>query len=249
MPDAAAVRPSTPTIRTPSALAQRAGLTELVAERVRPGGPCEVNAPVKIGCLVAGMIGGADSIDDMDLLRHGAMDALFSGVRGPSTLGPPALLYPGNVRHLRPAGPGAERAGRGHLDASVGAGDRRDRLRGGNAASARGTRQLRRRSHHQAREAGCTGTIMVRMDSAYYAAAVITAIRRAGAYFSVTAWMDAKVAAAIAATPEDAWTAIRYPRRSGMTSCAHGFPTPKSPRRSTRRSRRRRGRGRRPPPG
>ncbi len=33
------------------------------------------------------MIGGADSIDDMDLLRHGAMPALFGGVRAPSTLG------------------------------------------------------------------------------------------------------------------------------------------------------------------
>jgi hypothetical protein len=69
------------------ALAQRAGLTELVAEHVTPGGPCGVNAPVKVGCLVAGMIGGADSIDDLDLLRHGAMDALFGGIRAPSTLG------------------------------------------------------------------------------------------------------------------------------------------------------------------
>jgi hypothetical protein len=30
---------------------------------------------------------GADSIDDMDLLRHGAMPGLFSGLRAPSTLG------------------------------------------------------------------------------------------------------------------------------------------------------------------
>jgi hypothetical protein len=27
------------------------------------------------------MVAGADSIDDMDLLRHGGMDRLFSGVR------------------------------------------------------------------------------------------------------------------------------------------------------------------------
>jgi hypothetical protein len=33
------------------------------------------------------VIAGADSIDDMDLLRHGAMPALFGGVRAPSTLG------------------------------------------------------------------------------------------------------------------------------------------------------------------
>ena len=69
------------------ALAQRAGLGELVAEHVRPGRRCGVNAQVKVPCLVAGMIGGADSIDDMDLLRHGAMPALFGGVRAPSTLG------------------------------------------------------------------------------------------------------------------------------------------------------------------
>jgi len=37
--------------------------------------------------IVAGMIGGADSIVDQDLLRHGAAPALFGGVRAPSTLG------------------------------------------------------------------------------------------------------------------------------------------------------------------
>jgi hypothetical protein len=37
--------------------------------------------------LVGGMAAGADSIDDMDRLRHGAMGRLFSGVRAPSTLG------------------------------------------------------------------------------------------------------------------------------------------------------------------
>ena len=49
--------------------------------------PAGVNAHVKVPCLVAGMIAGADSIDDLDLLRHGAMSALFGGVRAPSTLG------------------------------------------------------------------------------------------------------------------------------------------------------------------
>ncbi len=37
--------------------------------------------------LVAGMLAGADSIDDMELLRHGAMDKVFDRVRAPSTLG------------------------------------------------------------------------------------------------------------------------------------------------------------------
>jgi Transposase DDE domain group 1 len=69
------------------ALAQRAGLDVLVAEHVRIDRGCGVNAHLKAGCLVAGMIAGADSIDDMDLLRHGAMPALFGGIRAPSTLG------------------------------------------------------------------------------------------------------------------------------------------------------------------
>ena len=69
------------------ALAERAGLGDLVAENVRPRGECGVNAQVKVACVVAGMIGGADSIDDLGLLRHGAMPALFGGVRAPSTLG------------------------------------------------------------------------------------------------------------------------------------------------------------------
>jgi hypothetical protein len=83
------------------ALAQRAGLAGLVAEHVRPGGPCGVNAELKIPCLVAGMAAGADSIDDMDLLRHGAMPDLFGGIRAPSTLGSHLRSFTwGNVRQL-----------------------------------------------------------------------------------------------------------------------------------------------------
>ncbi len=33
------------------------------------------------------MLAGADSIENLDLLRHGGMGRLFSGVRAPSTLG------------------------------------------------------------------------------------------------------------------------------------------------------------------
>jgi hypothetical protein len=69
------------------ALAQRAGLAALVDEHVRIGRPYGVNPQLKVPAIVAGMIGGTDSIDDLDLLRHGAMGALFGGVRAPSTLG------------------------------------------------------------------------------------------------------------------------------------------------------------------
>jgi hypothetical protein len=68
-------------------LAERAGLQEVVAEHVRIDKPGGSNADLKIRSLVAGMVCGADSIDDMTLLRHGAMERLFTGVRAPSTLG------------------------------------------------------------------------------------------------------------------------------------------------------------------
>src|SRR5450756_806962 len=83
------------------ALAERAGLGGLVAEHVRPGGECGVNAHLKVPALVA----GADSIDDMDVLRHGAMGTLFGDIRAPSTLGSHLRSFTwGNVSQLEKAG-------------------------------------------------------------------------------------------------------------------------------------------------
>ena len=248
------------------ALAQRAGLADLVAEHVTPGGECGVNAHLKVGCLVAGMAAGADSIDDMDMLRHGAMDVLFGGVRAPSTLGSHLRCYTwGNVAQLEKAGreflpelarqapllPGAgtlafididsmQKRVYGHRKQGARFGHTKiqgksllvrglnalaavistplsapviaaTRLRGGNAASARGAASLAVQAIGTARDCGCTGTVIVRMDSAYYNAAVIGAVRGQGARFSVTVPMNASIRAAIAAIGDDAWIAIRYP--------------------------------------
>ncbi len=54
------------------------------------------------------------------------------------------------------------------------------RLRGGNANTARGAASLLAEAIGAAREAGCTGIIVARMDSGYYNAAVIGACIRAG---------------------------------------------------------------------
>jgi DDE family transposase len=68
-------------------LARWAGLVELAdAHLTVPGGAGHA-AGAKVAALVAGMVAGADSIADMDLLRHGGMGRLFDGVRAPSTLG------------------------------------------------------------------------------------------------------------------------------------------------------------------
>ena len=85
------------------------------------------------------------------------------------------------------------------------------RLRGGNAASARGAASLAVQAIGTAREAGCTGTIVVRLDPAFYNAAVTGAVRRAGARFSITVPVNASIRAAIAAIGEGGWTAIKYP--------------------------------------
>lgn len=68
-------------------LAQRCGLGRLTAQRLTLAGAGGANPDAKVACLVAGMVAGADSIDDMDVLRHGGMGRLFAGVRAPSTLG------------------------------------------------------------------------------------------------------------------------------------------------------------------
>jgi hypothetical protein len=54
-----------------------------------PGGKNGAGAAVgaKVTSIVGGMAAGADSIDDLNVLRHGAMPAVFAGLRAPSTLG------------------------------------------------------------------------------------------------------------------------------------------------------------------
>ena len=68
-------------------LAQEAGLPDLVGERVRLGTSIGTNPAGKIAAIAAGMVAGADSIEDLDVLRHGGMGRLFGAVYAPSTLG------------------------------------------------------------------------------------------------------------------------------------------------------------------
>jgi hypothetical protein len=201
------------------ALAQRAGLGDLAAEHVRIGRPCGVNPHLKVPCLVAGMIAGADSIEDMGLLRHGAMPVLFGGVRAPSTLGSflrsftwgnvlqlgkVSRLVLGELARRAPVLPGRDvlafvdidsqqKRVYGHKKQGAGFGHTKiqgksllvrglnalaatistplgapviaaTRLRGGTANSARGAASFVAEAVGTARAAGCTGTIVVRMD-------------------------------------------------------------------------------------
>lgn len=242
---------------------ERAGL----AEHVRPADAKGVNAEVKVGCLVAGMLAGADSIEDMEVLRHGAVGELFGGVRAPSTLGTflraldwgtvrqvgrvnrlllaglaaqvPLLPGAGTLAFVdvdscqrRVYGPAKQGAAFGHtkiagrsllvrgLNALVGTLSTPQaapvvaatRLRGGNAGSARGAASFVAETLATARQAGATGTVVFRADSAFYSGSVVTACRRAGAHFSITTPLDQKILQTVTAIDDDAWTPIRYPR-------------------------------------
>ena len=84
-----------------SRLAQHARLAQLAHDRLSVPNDKGANAGLKVSALVAGMLAGADSIDDMNVLRHGGMGRLFEGTYAPSTLGSFLRAFTfGHVRQL-----------------------------------------------------------------------------------------------------------------------------------------------------
>lgn len=83
------------------ALAERAGLHQLIGGHVTVPGSAGANAAEKVTAVVAGVVAGADSFEDLDPLRHGTMDRVFRGLRAPTTLGTHLRAYRfGHVRQL-----------------------------------------------------------------------------------------------------------------------------------------------------
>lgn len=83
------------------ALAERAGLRDLADANLSV--PCDkgAKAGLKVASLVGRMVAGADSIDDMAILRHGGMGRLFVRMYAPSTLGSFLRAFTfGHVRQL-----------------------------------------------------------------------------------------------------------------------------------------------------
>ena len=85
------------------ALAQQTGLVRLLDEKVRITAPRiksgAANPAPKLATLIAGMVAGADCIDDIDVIRSGGMRKLFGGVYAPSTVG--TLLREFTFGHAR----------------------------------------------------------------------------------------------------------------------------------------------------
>jgi hypothetical protein len=83
-------------------LAESCGLRDIVRERLHVPTDKGSNAAGKVATVVAGMLTGADSIDDLDVVRHGGVPLLFAGVYASSTLGSFLRAFShGHVRQLQ----------------------------------------------------------------------------------------------------------------------------------------------------
>jgi hypothetical protein len=84
-------------------LAAQTGLMELLDSKIRINEPRipsgSANPAPKLATVIAGMCAGADSIDDLEVVRSGGMKTLFNGVYAPSTLG--TLLREFTFGHAR----------------------------------------------------------------------------------------------------------------------------------------------------
>jgi hypothetical protein len=236
-------------------LAEKVGLPDLAEQHVTAGS----NAGAKVMSLVAGMAAGADSIDDLDVLRRAGAGRVFTGVRAPSTLGTFLRGFTfGHVRQLDAVaartltglaqvapllpgigtdclididdtvkgvyGPGKQGAEFGYtkvrgLNAQLATISTAEaapvvaatRLRRGAAPSAHGAVRMIRDAITTARRCGAEDNILVRADSAYCSSAVLRAVSKAGARFSVGMPLNSRVRAAIASIDEAAWLRIEYP--------------------------------------
>ena len=90
------------------ALADRVGLADLADRFLTVPTDKGSNAGLKVTSVVAGMVAGADSIDDMAILRHGGMRRVFDACYAPSTLG--SFLRSFRFGHVRQLDAVASRA-------------------------------------------------------------------------------------------------------------------------------------------
>ncbi|MCV7069487.1 IS1380 family transposase, partial [Mycobacterium rufum] len=84
-------------------LAEQTGLPNLLADKIFIPAPKiksgSANPAPKLATVIAGMCAGADSIDDLNIVRAGGMKTLFGDVYAPSTIG--TLLREFTFGHAR----------------------------------------------------------------------------------------------------------------------------------------------------
>jgi hypothetical protein len=94
------------------------------------------------------------------------------------------------------------------------------RMRGGNAGAARAAGSFLTETVSRVRNAGATGELTIRADSAFYSRTVLNTAKKLGVRFSITVRQDKKVARAIAAIPEEDWQPIPYWSSTAEVSAA-----------------------------
>jgi DDE family transposase len=245
------------------ALAEQVALPGLVTEHVAivgAGNSAGANPAAKVMSLLAGMAAGADSIEDVDRLRHAGNGLLFDRVRAPSTLGTFLRAFThGHVQQLNVVLrqslialaqrvdllPGADQVVFVDLDsthrqvygyAKQGAAVGRHkgkktlhpliatvstpiarpvvagiRLRKGKSADVRGAARFLAETLAVVRQIAPGASVVVRADSKFYTADLVATAARFGAFVSLTTGSNPSITTAIAAIPDDAWTAISYP--------------------------------------
>ena len=185
------------------------------------------------------MVAGADSIDDMALLRHGGMKKLFTGAYAPSTLGSFLRTFTfGHVRQLdatawrwlvnvagaAPIVAGIDDYALVDIDDTIkevhgykkqGSGYGYSGVRGLNAmigiVSTPAAAPIIIGSRLRRGATGSPrGAKRFIADSAFYGHAVISTAHHAGARVSITARMDPAVKRAIGVIADDAWETINY---------------------------------------
>jgi len=70
-----------------ASLWQRLGMPGVVRRGLRLPGSVGANSDAKVATVVMGMLAGADSIDDLGVLRSGATGRLLGAAKAPSTIG------------------------------------------------------------------------------------------------------------------------------------------------------------------
>jgi hypothetical protein len=241
-------------------LAHQVGVATGADELVTVAGSRGANAGSKVMSLVAGMCVGADCIDDVDMLRHGAMATVFTGMRAPSTLGTflrgftfghvrqldavASRALTGLVEHNRDLLAGIESRGVIDIDDTLkrvyGASKQgaefgytyerglnaqlatistnfsapviaATRLRRGAKNSSHGAVRMIQDTIATAGRCGAKDQILVRADSAYCNSAVITAVVKADAEFSMAITQSAPLRLPKSNTPHS------LPSRNGST--------------------------------
>ena len=166
--------------------------------------------------LVASALAGGDCIDDADVLRTGrTAGALGCVVKAPST--PPLSRGQALGTFLRSFRWGharqLDRVSRELLawawSAGAGPGDvLMSRLREGRANTARGAAHFLRETVGRVRYGGARGQLTVRVDSGFYAHALVKVCREMDVRYSITVRQRQSLRNLIEAIPEADWTPI-----------------------------------------